>query len=510
MTAVAATEARDRIVLGRIETAARLLGRASDSGPVERRIDEVARNALPAALAEALARRLGAGDAVIRIAAIELDLTVPRDVLDSGEFAGRWAARLGETIAARLRGPDAPGLARFASHGELAAAYVEHRFAVAPHPAFAFAEFDALSHVTPAAAAIELLGARAAFLPALARLGARRGQPAWLAERLGTADAAALLDRLFAHDNAAVAEEAGADTVDAMLAAAPAAWRGLDPPRAALALALARFAAAGAPPDDPVGTIALARILAAIAALAGHAPDFVAGVVTGAPVAAADLAALPPAVGRELAFTLPLATSVGGRRLLDLAATALRGRSAPTDAAAKPGAPRRRTAPDPARLASPFAGSVLLLPALVSLRPALPLTPGQLRALLIAAVAPAPELEPAAAALADFLVPEPDRAPASAWPPLPAGIDDPPSAETHAARLLAAFAARLPGLEASSAHYLRRQFLHIRGTLTLTDKLLDARIARPPLAIVLTMAGLVGDRGALPWLGDRRLRIGLE
>jgi hypothetical protein len=47
----------------------------------------------------------------------------------------------------------------------------------------------------------------------------------------------------------------------------------------------------------------------------------------------------------------------------------------------------------------------------------------------------------------------------------------------------------------------------VSGTLELEPERLIVRLMRPPLAIVLTIAGMTGEQGPLPWRRERRLLI---
>jgi hypothetical protein len=499
----------DQMVLGQVSTQARLFGRAVDRLAVERRLDEVARGALPGALGAALGRELGGHEGVVRIDTIDVAFAIDRRALDGGELAARWAARLGTAIAGRLRRADGAGVARFASYGHFVAAYLEHRFAVALHPRFAFADFAALEHLTPADAAIELLGARPAYLAELARQGRRHGRPAWLAERLDDARVEALLERIFASMQPTAP---GAAAFRTLMADAPAAWRLHAPARAALALALSRLAVADSTDGEAVpATLALARLVTALDLLAREQPAALADIVAGKADAIAGLGGASAALRREQAFLGLVLDDSDWRKLAATVAEALA--PAPPHAENEAGehtpAGKKARTPAPPVLHSPFAGVALTLPVLRSLGLADQLHPDQFRALVMIMIAPDEATQDAAEALAAFLIPSHDPQPAPPWPAVPDDDAAEPSAESWAVFVLQSFAARLSGLQGSTPAYLRRQFLHGPGDLVMEEKALVVRLVRPALAIVLTMAGMVGDQGALPWLGSRRLRIEL-
>jgi hypothetical protein len=78
-----------------------------------------------------------------------------------------------------------------------------------------------------------------------------------------------------------------------------------------------------------------------------------------------------------------------------------------------------------------------------------------------------------------------------------------PLLHAAAALVLARFAQRLPGFARSSAGYLRRNFLAGRARVTFFPEMIEASLGRPPLDLVLAMAGIGRERLILPWLDGR-------
>jgi hypothetical protein len=210
------------------------------------------------------------------------------------------------------------------------------------------------------------------------------------------------------------------------------------------------------------------------------------------------------------------------RRLAARLAAARRGADArPSPAEAARETPRDKPAARAAtvrRIGSPAAGIALALPVIRDLGLWRGLSAEALRALLGALAAePVDAPDP----LLDALAPHDPAAPA-AFPALPEGaLDRLDGAEAAAvgaadgaeawARLVAArFAERLPGLRGSSLGYLQGQFLRRPGAAELGAERVAVSLRPVPLAIVLTMAGAVGARGPIPWLGGRALAIALE
>ena len=76
--------------------------------------------------------------------------------------------------------------------------------------------------------------------------------------------------------------------------------------------------------------------------------------------------------------------------------------------------------------------------------------------------------------------------------------------------LLHAFAAMLPGFEASSPGYLRSQFLARPGRLVVAPERMTLLLAPLPLGILLRHAGLHGWTGRLVQAGNVLLCIEIE
>jgi hypothetical protein len=499
--------ARDRLTLGSVEARCRYVGSVPDGHAAERRLDRIAREALPDALAAAVEQRLGPRDGVIRIDRIEVDLTMTREMFESSALARLWADRIGSILAATLQRPDQANVVHFASHADFAAAYLEHRFGVARHASFAFGDFAPLAHVAPETAAVELLAARPEILAALARSGAGGRDPAWLARRLGAAPSASFLDRI--GPSPAVADASALRLVRRLIAHAPPGWRSLPGAASGLALLLGTLAQPSLDEGGtPLALAPLARAVAAVAHLASAAPGLL-DLLEAEDSDALEFLALSPSQRREAVFARSLFAGRAGSRVAAAVHAGLgtrRRAERETSASGGRRASDRAAAAEP-KLDSPFAGFVLLLPTLRRLEIDALLSPGQARALIVAILDPPDRLAGDAEALADLLLPLPVEPEPAPWPR--AFGDEPASAcaTAWANRLLGAFADRLPGLRGSSAPYLRRQFLQVGGTLQLEPQRLTARLIRPPLAIVLTIAGMTGEQGPLPWRRRRGLAI---
>ncbi|HWX65704.1 MAG TPA: hypothetical protein VNZ27_04665 [Rhodanobacter sp.] len=71
---------------------------------------------------------------------------------------------------------------------------------------------------------------------------------------------------------------------------------------------------------------------------------------------------------------------------------------------------------------------------------------------------------------------------------------------TAAQHLLHRFACKIPGFAASRAHYLHSQFLDVGAQLEWQHEHLQVTFERPPLALLLNLAGLNRGQHELPWL----------
>jgi hypothetical protein len=84
-----------------------------------------------------------------------------------------------------------------------------------------------------------------------------------------------------------------------------------------------------------------------------------------------------------------------------------------------------------------------------------------------------------------------------------------PALATAARCVLDGFARRLLGFRRSSAEYLIRNFLDVGASVMVTDDAIEARIAEPPLALVLRMAGVNSTSFRVPW-DEREVTVWLE
>lgn len=94
------------------------------------------------------------------------------------------------------------------------------------------------------------------------------------------------------------------------------------------------------------------------------------------------------------------------------------------------------------------------------------------------------------------------------WSPEAPVLDGSAGTLTLLARaVLRELAVRLPGLERSTAAYLRENFLVGPGLIRVDGDVLEVQLPPTPLRIVLQLAGVHGRTLAVPWLGEVVLRL---
>ncbi len=515
--------AEHRISIGMLRTDCSVLAAPEAAAPLRVLLDRALRLDLPGMLADALEPVLDGADGVVRIRALRLELSL------TGVFEEVALARLLATrIAAALRGvlgrpredvrvwPDA---------ASYVASYVEARLGFERVPDWAFPEFSALVHLSPAEAAAEVVKASPDCLAELARRGRASGDAGRIVARIGAARLAPLL--LAPARSGRVA--ARTDPVHLMrlamiLASGRTAGAQDGPVAAALRAALAALADASS--DAAPALLAAARLVASLDALArAHADAYAAPMPADSITApAAELArALPPGWielwRRDLAD--PTVASTLLRCLPELSPAPERPRARLAGEVAEPGLPAPKATAVHRRITSAYAGLGLLTPLIVQHRLDRHLTP---RALNRAILSTMPAEDHAALhidALVNTLFPFDPREPVVAAPPpqadllglLPStarvaleGVTGP---EAWGGFLLARFADLLPGLRGSSPAYLQHQFLRRHGALETDGARITLDLPGVPLAMVLKMAGMTGPQGKVPHLADRLFVITL-
>lgn len=495
---------RHRLAIGTLKTRVRAApGTAADWAA---RMDRAMRGPVARALGEEVGRRFEGRDAVLRLRHLRLAWT-PAEHLSEAAFAEQLARRIAEAVAAAIAagGQDAR---IWPDHAAYAAAYVRHRLGLDPDAAWAFPDFAALEALTaPEAATETLLAGGPPVLVLAARTAAEAGA---LADRLGEDGCLRLLGAL---------SRAGASAGAAALiaeAGAVIAGEAPDLPERGAVAALARLLAPqpGLPAAEGAARLPARALLLlareALHRLAGRGLTLrrIAGIAAGgqaepalAPALVAALKAAHALPELWLRLTRDLAAS---RPEADLPADDIPG---PVPAVGRPRPGRE--------VHSAWAG----LAPLIALCP-LPLaTPETLRRIALDLLPD--EDQPRAARDPGFglcFPADPRRAPVLPPDPEPAAWEGQGSLAGAPPRQgfglwadlwLARFAARLPGLQASSRDYLRREFLLKPGRIAVADQALHITLPPIPLGIVLRMSGLTGLTPPIPHLG-LRLLIELE
>jgi hypothetical protein len=498
-----------------------LTGLREEAPTLGREVTRSVRELLPSAIARALEPLLDGDDGVLRIDRVALRLRLGRGDLAAARLAELIARELAQQIAEHSGGRaphSSAGIAYWPNPTRYAAAYLAHRLRLAPGPEWAFTSFQPLSHIAAHQAALELITAHPALLPELSRLIGVSAIPRLIAG-LPEPSARELLLRLQQPLGAELPANAEAELA-AALRVLPSAV--LDTPgRAGLGVAATLLAEHPQADVERVRrTARLARVAVALAVLraaaSGSEPTLGPGDLTSR--ALVHLPERARAVVHD-ALGATLASARGRQALARLLALSA-GRATSTATAAL-----RTKATTPGAVSSRHAGIGLLMPTALAHRLPERLSAVALHRVLTAVLGDveherALHHDPLLAALAPF---DPS-APAPTFPPVPERLRALESAATNTERaepalplqegapgwascLLHAFAASLPGLEASSLPYLRRQFLERPGTLHLGDRRLTLVLDPLPLGILLRISGVHGWSGRLPHVTDALLRI---
>ena len=166
-----------------------------------------------------------------------------------------------------------------------------------------------------------------------------------------------------------------------------------------------------------------------------------------------------------------------------------------------------RTAPpslEPERQWTRFGGAFLLLPDVDALPPLDVAADGLDRrcaSFVILALCLAPSMPEAVlgdAAIAGIFDLSSHVSPSAMWHSASAGERE--QLVAAADSVLAAFAHRLPGFAQSGAGYLRRTFLDVPASVDRESDRIVVRVSRPPLHVMLSVAGLLRRRYELSWL----------
>jgi hypothetical protein len=493
-----------------------------------KRLDEVMRKDLPAALGAVLKPTLGASDESLWFIR---RLDVPIDVNAAWEpdaIARSWARQISRTLAQDLSGADGGNVIRFPDRAAYLACFVVDAASGDAFSHWVYRSFAGL-RALPVSAAIRtaLMDDPALGLAALQRLDVRE---------LGTV-IAALTEADAERSLNALAGDHDAMSLDASIAAAAAAWPvvaaqcdALSVPRAALALfvraAGGRLAALAAQAIATLAAVMRVRPASAVsqlrAALLAGDPARVRAVAapgTRVPELLAHLSdaqfdTVLRAVAPASAAPAPAVgfgqTRFGGALLLlpfldALPLDALAGNWPPLHGV---GAPRMlRWLVLLKCLGRPHMDAVLHDPALRDLFGIAPQIGWPQTAAWLGALGRTPRRE-----LARLLRPRTRwgvGAPAAdlAYLALPrsAGIDPlwQRALTVAARRVMREFAALLPGFEGSRCDYLYRNFLDLAATLEYEPVRIVVRLGRPPLHLVLAMTGANRAHLRLDWLDSR-------
>lgn len=527
MSDVHLSDGQHSLVVGQLLTHCDVVADTPRATQVRWLVDTALRERLPTALARAAEPVLDGRHGVVRVRRVPCRLDLA-DGLDPSAVA----AGLAERIAAALQDApaDSDSVRCWPDQETYLADYLAMRLGLRPQTAWPYEELGVLEHLPPERAAAELIRDRPTVLGPLARLAARVGGPERAVASWSLSARAALVAALLRTEPSRTERAAVPGALAAVAAAVPVSGLGAGGTAPAgvsdeaagarlgvdaLPLALRVLATADLPSRAVV--VAAVALLAEVRARSGpeQAPP------GGVDAPGADVAQLAVAV---------VAAEAGGPHALQRAVSDVLARA--------PGRPSRgdlqSAAASSARaeggggaLPTRFAGLALLAPSALAL--------GAYDALGATGLAQAvwqclqPDdwqtaaTDQALAALYPVDPREVDLGAAQPGPPVELlsrgnGLDLRPAVTAReealggrgwSALLLADFASRLRGFEASSPEYLRRQFLRRPGTVAVEHRVVLVRLEPMPLAVVLRSAALAYPPPVLPHRGGRRLVVDL-
>lgn len=532
-----------RLTLGEVATDILVVGQPAGGALLRRRLERLVREVLPQRLGARLDHRLQGLEGVVRIGRLEVEVDAHLREFTGGALVEAWARAVADALERELTSGAGGNLVHFESTGDYLAAYVVDRFSGRRRPPWVFAELAPLGHLAAEDAAAELLAARPMHLPALARQLIGGPGVAGFALALGESRARRVLEAA-----AGVAFPAAPDLMALETLLAHPRPSAATPHVAGLICLLHHHGVGSGETLDRMGPAAL-FLAGALVELRGSRGDG----------GSEDSHSWP---GASTSFPIhldALTHSLHGRRILERLRGSVGGpvpESSPGEAAldSTPSAP----SPPPADLRTPtrprgvkreseptsppppppvtgalrytFAGLALALPVVRALDLHAHLGPARLRLCLTALVESQSRPLLTAEGLLILFIPPDDEGEGDSsvevdrpWPSLLSqhrmGLDAGhlgeveealmarSEAQAYASLLAGHLAHRLYGLSRSSLPYLRREFLQRAGWVQLTDTEIHVHLDPVPLAVVLRLSGQLGDRGTLPWAGERRLRI---
>lgn len=512
--------AQHMVRIGRLDTRLRTVGARAATEP---QLAAALSHRLSDLLATLLEPVLDAYDGVIRINTLDLQLN-GTGFGDPTRLAHLLAEAIACEVGQALTGHHRPIMV-WPSRTAYLAHYLRHRLGILPGSAWCFEDLRALNELTAGQVLIQLVTDEPQILwelaqddphaSVLARLDPQQCREL-LARMLHGPKLSPILPQLSAAQLTAPVSEHSAQALArhtlqlfwGALAHDPGPAR--PNPLALLPAMMAVVALAVLLEQDPRGTVTALKHPAELLTSQLHQH----GSLPAAYLTALDQAVAHPQLRELLQRQVHLNTS------------------APKTTPNEPATGRERTGNSAvAPIHSRWAGCSLLLPVLCLHGFDRHLNPEQLHQLVLATLDLA-ERSPAAADRLLYQLFQPtapktadtreagERTEQHQWPQIPAALAKRVHPESRALAaadpahpwsglLLALFASRLPGLQRSSAGYLRRQFLSVPGSLEISATQLRVHLVGPDLAVVLSMAGLSGPQQALPWLGGRSLVLHL-
>lgn len=451
-----------------------------DVRDLQDRIDHALESSLARVLSAVLTGAVRDDGSIVFVRRLDVDWTIDA-AWDTAGIARHCALAVAREVVGELSSPSSDNVVRFSSRADYVAAYVASRATGAAATAWFYASFDGWS-VLPASAAIRSALCQEPDVGLLAIRALPRTTLALVAAALDDEDAAEIVRRIA--DSSLPTSDTLRSTVDACLAGHPPLWL-LDRPALGVWI-LAQTTA----PSTAAGVRQAAAVLSALHRAADR---------RGIPLDDETLRMLRE--DRRALSALAAATAAGVPAIVDqIAAAILAPAGSPADGV--------RT-----HASTPFGGVFLLLDDLAEL-------PWDTIAGTRAALGTASAVSIIRLAVLGRALCSDD------WGRL---FDDPfwrdrfgiPGAVTldavaswmneadaemlsaASARLLRRFARRLPGFAASGDAHLRQNFLAVAAAVDFEADRFLVTLSRPPLDLILKVAGVNRGVRRWPWLDER-------
>ena len=521
----------NQITIGTLTNNCRFYGMQTDASLVSSELKRTSQTVLPQIIGAEIDRQLSSlthGNGIYRIKKIRLKFTVLRSDLSLGRLADVLAARLVTALAQQLA-ESSGNVVYFKNEADFVAALMSDLLMGRAWDSWVYEEFAALRHLDAMEAVVQLLLSRNSMLADVVPGLQHRQQLSNMLEMLNVEQATRLFQQWTGHSLADQFKESSLPDLaelQSQLARLQSVRSKSDHASEPLVLLSLRVYLTGLAQGLIVGSAASLWVAAHYSFLRRYG-SIMLSLLKQNPPERADLQSLleDDVITRQIAADLLQWSDANPDRYVYLEkicsvtqnskAAEPNGKHQPAEHIEIPLAIQSNISQV---INSESAGLILLLPVIVSLDLHKHYRSGTLRTALTLALHDDESL--AQPDWLNTLIPDVDDE-LSTDGPMPATwhlgltadlqkkIAMLTGAKQLASLLLAHFAARLSGLQHSSAGYLRAQFLHHSGTIEINEVQVIVHLKPIALNIVLQMAGFAGWQEQLPWL-KRKLIIEID